>query len=57
MDGGPLFFQEAVDISDLNTAEEIQNRVLEIEHRILPLAVKLYCENRIIIDKGRTIIK
>ena len=57
VDGGPIILQEAVDISDLNTAEEIQNRVLEIEHRILPLAVKLYCENRIIIDKGRTIIK
>ena len=31
VDGGPIILQEAVDISDLKTAEDIQARVLEIE--------------------------
>ena len=39
VDGGPIILQEAVDISDLKTAEDIQARVLKLEHRLLPKAV------------------
>lgn len=53
VDGGPIILQEAVDISDLKTAEEIQARVLEIEHRILPKAVGLFADNRIKIEDER----
>lgn len=53
VDGGPIILQEAVDISDLKTAEEIQARVLEIEHRILPKAVGLYADNRIKVENGK----
>lgn len=57
VDGGPIILQEAVSIADLNTAEDIQQRVLEIEHRILPKAVNLFCEGRINIEEGRVTIK
>ena len=53
VDGGPIIYQEAVSIADLDTAEAIQKRVLEIEHKILPMVVRYYCENRIRIEKGR----
>ena len=53
VDGGPIILQEAVDISDLKTAEEIQARVLEIEHRILPKAVGLFADNRVKIEDER----
>lgn len=53
VDGGPIIYQEAVSIADLNTAEAIQKRVLEIEHKILPMVVRYYCEDRIRIEKGR----
>ena len=53
VDGGPIILQEAVDISDLKTAEDIQARVLEIEHRILPKAVGLYADNRIKVENER----
>lgn len=53
VDGGPIIKQEACDISDLDTAEAIQARVLEIEHRILPEVVGLYCDGRIKIENGR----
>ena len=53
VDGGPIILQQACDISDLKTAEEIQARVLEIEHQILPRAVGLFAENRIKIENER----
>jgi phosphoribosylglycinamide formyltransferase-1 len=53
VDGGPIIKQEACDISDLKTPEEIQERVLEIEHRILPEVVRLYCDNKIVVKNGR----
>ncbi len=56
VDGGPIIYQEAVSIADLDTAEEIQKRVLEVEHKILPKVVGLYCDNKIKIEKGRVTI-
>lgn len=53
VDGGPIILQRAVDISDLETHEDIQARVLEIEHEILPEAVALYCEGRVSVENER----
>ena len=53
VDGGPIILQRAVDISDLETLEDIQARVLEIEHEILPEAVALYCEGRVSVENER----
>lgn len=53
VDGGPIIWQEAVSIADLDNAEDIQKRVLEIEHKILPKVVALYCDGKIQIEKGR----
>ena len=53
VDGGPIIIQEACDISDLDSPEDIQARVLEIEHRILPQVVGLYCDGKIIIENER----
>lgn len=53
VDGGPIILQRAVDISDLETPEDIRARVLEIEHEILPEAVALYCEGRVSVENER----
>lgn len=53
VDGGPIILQRAVDISDLETPEDIQARVLEIEHEILPEGVALYCEGRVSVENER----
>lgn len=53
VDGGPIILQRAVDISDLETPEDIQARVLEIEHEILPEAIALYCEGRVSVENER----
>lgn len=53
VDGGSIIKQVACDISDLDTAEDIQKRVLEIEHKLLPEVVGLYCDNKIKIIDGK----
>jgi phosphoribosylglycinamide formyltransferase-1 len=54
VDGGPIILQEAIDISDCKSPEEIQQKVLlNVEHSILPKAVKLYCENKLKVENGR----
>lgn len=53
IDEGPIIMQEACDISDLQTPKEIQQRVLQLEHVLLPKAIQAFCENRIEIKKGK----
>ncbi|MBO6047854.1 MAG: phosphoribosylglycinamide formyltransferase [Erysipelotrichaceae bacterium] len=47
VDGGPIILQKAVDITDVKSPEEIQERVLVEEHKLLPEAVKLFCDGRL----------
>jgi len=56
-DTGKIIAQKCVDISDVNNPEEIAERVLKIEHQLLPEVVKAFAENRIKIESGRVIIK
>ncbi len=57
VDGGPIIMQKAVDVSDCNSPEEMQKKVLiEVEHKILPEAVKLYCEGKITVENGRVVL-
>ena len=47
VDGGAIIMQRAVPVLDGDTPETLQARVLEQEHEILPLCVKLLCEGKI----------
>lgn len=57
VDGGPIILQKAVDISDVKTPEEIQERVLIEEHKLLPKAVELYCDGKLSVVNERVEIK
>ena len=57
VDGGPIIWQEAVSIADLDTPEDIQKRVLEVEHKILPEVVQWICDGKVVIEKGRVKIR
>jgi phosphoribosylglycinamide formyltransferase-1 len=46
-DSGPIIIQETVKVDSTDTPEKLQKKVLKIEHKILPLAVKLFCEGRL----------
>ena len=46
-DTGPIIMQESVEVDYDDSAETLQKKILKIEHKILPLAVKYYCEGKI----------
>lgn len=56
-DTGQIILQEAVEVKDDDTVETLKNRVLEVEHKILPRAIKLYCDRKIKIDGRKVVIK
>ena len=55
-DGGPIIAQKAVEVRHDDTPEVLQKRIMEqAEWKLLPEAVKLFCEDRISVE-GRTVI-
>jgi phosphoribosylglycinamide formyltransferase-1 len=53
MDSGPVIAQGALAVHDDDTAETLAARVLAIEHRIYPLALRLVAQGRVRISEGR----
>lgn len=53
VDGGPAIVQAAVPVLTDDTPDTLAARVLHEEHRILPLALKWFAENRLSIRGGR----
>ena len=49
-DTGPIILQQAVEVQEGDTVDTLSKRVLEVEHKLLPLAVKLRVEGRLKID-------
>ena len=47
MDTGPIIIQAAVPVYDYDTEETLSERILKLEHRIYPEAIKLFSENRL----------
>jgi len=56
MDSGPIIAQGAVAVQPDDTEVKLAARVLGIEHRIYPLALKLLAEGRIRVENGRCLI-
>ncbi|MDY0082881.1 MAG: phosphoribosylglycinamide formyltransferase [Ignavibacteriaceae bacterium] len=52
-DTGKIIAQQCVDISDVTTPEEIAERVLKIEHKILPEVIKAFALKKIKIGSDR----
>src|ERR1700720_1861927 len=56
MDSGPIVLQEAVPVREGDTVETLSARVLEIEHRIYPRALRLLAQGRVRVVDGRCLI-
>ena len=56
MDSGPTIAQGAVIVRHNDTEETLAARVLKLEHRIYPLALKLLAEGRVQVVDGRCLI-
>ena len=53
-DAGPIVLQRAVEVREDDTPETLQRRIMEeAEWKILPEAVRLFCEDRITVENGR----
>jgi len=55
-DNGKIIAQESVDISDVNSPEEIAKRVLKIEHQLLPKVILKFSENKVVEKNHRIYI-
>lgn len=54
-DGGPIIIQKAVEIQNNDTPQTLQKRVMEqAEWHILPKAVSLFCDDKIIVKEDNT---
>ena len=53
VDGGAIILQEVVPVYFEDTKEELQKRVLEKEHILLPKAIDLISKNKVEIIEGR----
>ena len=57
-DGGPIIAQRAVEVLADDTPESLQKRIMEqAEWKLLPEAVKLFCQDRLSVDGRNVIIK
>ncbi len=56
MDSGPIIAQAAVPVQSGDTEAALAARVLEVEHRIYPQALRWVAEGRVRIADGRCLI-
>jgi phosphoribosylglycinamide formyltransferase-1 len=56
MDAGPIIMQGAVAVRADDTEETLAARVVKVEHRIYPQALKLVAEGRLRVENGHCLI-
>lgn len=53
-DTGPIILQKVVSVDDDESLDSLKKKVLKVEHELLPKAVSLICEDRLIVE-GRIV--
>jgi len=57
-DAGPIVLQKAVEVKQNDTPEQLQQRIMEeAEWKILPEAVRLFCEGKVTVKDNKVYIK
>jgi len=56
LDSGPIILQQAVEVSESDTAEVLEEKIHTAEHKLYPLAVKYFCADRIKIIGRKVLI-
>lgn len=56
MDTGPIIIQAAVPAYHDDTEETLSERILKMEHKIFPYAIKLYAEGRVSLEGRKVMI-
>jgi len=57
MDTGPIIIQAAVPVSQHDTEETLSERILRLEHKIYPEAIRLFSEGKIKVEGRKVMIK
>jgi phosphoribosylglycinamide formyltransferase-1 len=57
MDTGPVIIQAAVPVSQDDTEETLSEKILRLEHKIYPEAIRLFSEGKIEVDGRKVRIK
>ena len=55
IDTGPIILQESVPVYDKDTEEDLSNRILQLEHKLYPFAIRLFSEGKLKVE-GRKVI-
>jgi phosphoribosylglycinamide formyltransferase-1 len=56
LDGGPVILQAKVPVFKDDSADDLASRVHQQEHRIYPLVVKWFCENRLSMKNEQAVL-
>ena len=56
VDSGPIIAQAAVAVADGDDEDRLADRILAAEHRLLPLAVRLFAEGRLAVAGNRVAV-
>jgi phosphoribosylglycinamide formyltransferase-1 len=57
VDTGPIIIQAAVPVFHDDTEDGLSERIIQQEHKIFPYAIKLFSENKLVVDGRKVIIK
>jgi len=57
LDSGPIIIQQAVEVTEEDSAETLEEKIHAVEHKIYPLAVKHFCNGRLKILGRKVIIR
>jgi phosphoribosylglycinamide formyltransferase-1 len=57
VDTGPVIIQAAVPVAPQDTEESLAERILALEHKIYPEAVRLFAEGRLRVEGRRVLIE
>jgi len=50
VDGGPIIYQEAIDISDCNSGDEVAAKIIKAEHKAYPKVVDSFAKGEYVVD-------
>jgi phosphoribosylglycinamide formyltransferase 1 len=56
-DTGPIILQHVAPVKDDDTVETLANRILKIEHKLYPLAIKYFAEGKLQVSGKRVWLK
>lgn len=57
LDGGPIILQKCVPVLETDDEDDLAERILEQEHIVFPEAVRLFCEDRLVIEGRKVLIQ